>query len=154
MTHAAPDTRPVDDLLPGFPLARCARIAASIDLDPDMEADILRASDLDPDRWEALDEHWQEVILEDLRSSRMESRASYDDHYVARLEEERGPLGAADYAAIVVASERGSIEAKLAELGIPDAAMLAIERVWLRRTSRDESLARAVKDAIDEARHA
>jgi hypothetical protein len=155
MTDEAPaPTRSIDELLPSFPLARCARIAASLDLDPDMTPDILRASKLAAEDWEVLDEHWQGAILAEIQAAKLDGRAAWDDHYLARIEEERGPISAEHYAGLVVAGERGSIDAKLGELGVPEDAILPIERVWLRRTSNDQALARAVKTAIAEARHA
>ena len=63
-------THSLDELLPSFPLARCARIAASLDLDPDMTPDILRASKLAAEDWESLDEHWQSAILAEIQAAK------------------------------------------------------------------------------------
>lgn len=141
-----------EELLRSFPLVRCARMAASIDVDPEMKAEILGASNLSADDWEALDDHWQEAILADVQSGKLDGRAAYDDSYVARIEEERGPLNADDYGALVVAEERGSMDATLSQLALPEESVMPIERVWLRRAANDAVLARALRGAIVKAR--
>lgn len=138
----------IAELLPSFPLERSARIAASLDAEPDMRIEILRASELSEQTWETIDDHWQEAILQDVQAGRGELRAAWDEAYVGRIEEDRGPIAPSDVAALIVAEERGNSESAAVDLGIPEDAVLPIHRHWQRRTSRDATLAGAVRSAI------
>jgi hypothetical protein len=139
---------------PAFPLDRSARIAASIDLEPAAAQSILDANQLDGDGWRALWAHWQEELGADASRGTLTRLRASDAAYVARLEEERGPITPDEYAGLIVAAERGTLPTVLAGLGIPAAAHLRIERVWLGKTVADTELARAVKSALRAARAA
>jgi hypothetical protein len=140
--------------LDAYPLERCAAIAASIARRKPETSAILDAHDLAPARWEALGQHWQDAIRAESARGKTSLLSAYDDAYVTQLEVERGPLQVEDYARLVVASERGVEDAELATLGLPRSALLRISRVWLRRTTGDAELERAVRDGIEAARDA
>jgi hypothetical protein len=77
---------------------------------------------------------------------------AYDDAYVGQLEDDRGPIAVDEYARITVAVERGTASATLAELGLPDASLMRIQRVWMQKTSGDAELRRLARSAVERAR--
>ncbi|UQA58448.1 DUF2169 family type VI secretion system accessory protein [Polyangium aurulentum] len=140
--------------LEAYPLERCAKISASIARRRNDRAEILEAEELDLARWAELERHWNDAIRAENARGKTTLLNAWDTAYVARLEEERGPILSSEYALIVVAAERGHAERTLAELSLPRGAMLRIERVFLARTSEDPELAAKVRRAIDETRDA
>ncbi|MCC6552490.1 MAG: hypothetical protein IT372_05630, partial [Polyangiaceae bacterium] len=139
---------------PEVPIAQCAAIAASLAMRPQDAPRVLHEEELTPERWEAAERRWAAEIQKELTRGKAALLRAYDDAYVARLEEERGPLQVEEYAALVVAAERGVGEAALAELRLPRGAAMRIERVWLDRIAADPALAKAVRAAVDAARDA
>jgi hypothetical protein len=133
-------------------LARTASIAASIARTPADRARILEAAEIPPDVWGDAERHWNEAILDETRRGKRALLDAYDADYVGRLEEERGPIQIAEYARLVVAGERGTAAEALAELGLPRAAAMRIERVWLKKVLGDATLAKAVAHAVKMAR--
>ena len=77
---------------------------------------------------------------------------AYDEAYVAELERERGPIEAAEYARLMVAMERGSAAPTLDELRLPRDAQMLIQRVVMKRMTKDKALAASVRDALTAAR--
>ncbi|MFO0587860.1 MAG: DUF2169 domain-containing protein [Polyangiaceae bacterium] len=152
---AAPPTEPAASAEPAplplekYPLERCARIAASIARTREKKADILASHELDEERWEPLRAHWLATIKTETERGKTEKLRAYDAAFVAQLEDERGPIAVEEYARIVVASERGTTNATLAELGIPDAAVLRIQRVWMTKMGKDPELRRLARVAVE-----
>lgn len=140
------------EVLSAFTVERWARIVASLDAAPDAEADILAANDLDAAGWEQIDAHWVDAQQRRLEGGDATLLDAGDDAYVARLEEERGPITAEDHARLVAALERGAIEAALVALEIPEAAVPTLERVWTRRCAADAALADAERRELDARR--
>jgi hypothetical protein len=66
----------------------------------------------------------------------------------------RGPIQPAEYARLEVANERGELPSALADLRLPRAARMPLQRVWLRKRVADAGLAREVQQAIAAARSA
>ncbi|MDI1433363.1 DUF2169 family type VI secretion system accessory protein [Polyangium sorediatum] len=139
---------PLDD----YPIERCAKITASIARRRDERAEILEAEELDLARYTDLERHWADAIRAESERGKTRLLKAFDAAYVARLEEERGPITPAEYARLVVAGERGHAERTLAELGLPRASMLRIEREMLARTSADPSLGERLRHAIEAER--
>jgi hypothetical protein len=148
------DTVSPSDTPDAFSLQRTARIRASIDLDPPAEGAILAANDLDEARWSEIVERWDQTIEEDARQGRADRLRDFDVAYVARVEEERGPVELDELTRILVASERRNERAVLAELGVPAAAVIRLERLWLARTAADRDLSRSFRASLREARAA
>lgn len=136
-----PPPLPVD----AYPLARCAAVAASVDRRPDDREDILRAEGLDADTWERLAAHWRAAIDRELSRHKNALLRAHDAAYVDRLEQERGPIAASDYARLAVAAEVSDPRAALRELGLPEQAWPRIRRVWIARMARDPKLAAIVR---------
>jgi len=132
-----------------YPLERCARIAASIARTRARLAEILEQHALDEERWDALRTHWASAIKSENERGKTALLRAYDAAYVAQLEDERGPIAVDEYAKLVVASERGRAEPALAELGLPDSAMLRIHRVWMQRTIKDPEMRTQVRRAVE-----
>ncbi|MDI1450505.1 DUF2169 domain-containing protein [Polyangium sp. 6x1] len=139
---------PLDD----YPIERCAKITASIARRRDERAEILEAEELDLARYTDLEKHWADAIRAEAERGKTRLLKAFDAAYVARLEEERGPITPAEYARLVVASERGHAERTLAELGLPRASMLRIEREMLARTAADPPLGERIRHAIEAER--
>lgn len=136
---------PVDRI----PLDAAAAISASIACRPDERPSILGGKQLTNAVWAALHTHWTTAIASSLKTGRPELLAEYDDAYVAQLEKERGQIAVADYARLVVAGERGDEATVASELRLPPSSVARIKRVWLRKSLRDQALARQVRAAID-----
>ena len=152
--EAAAPAGPAPLPLEKYPLERCARIAASIARTREKKADILAAHELDDERWEPLRAHWLAAIKSETERGKTEKLRAYDAAFVAQIEDERGPIAVEEYARIVVASERGTTNATLAELGIPDAAVLRIQRVWMTKMGKDAELRRLARVAVEVASEA
>ncbi len=135
-------------------IERCARITASIARRKEDRAKILDAEKLEAERFAALQTRWTGAISAETDKGKTKLLEKFDDAYVGRLEEERGVLRAEEFARLVVAAERGHSDSTLKELGLPPSALMRIERVFLRRTSRDLDLAQRVLRAIDAERDA
>lgn len=137
-----------------YPPARCGAIAARVECNESTVADILRAEDLDAERWERVHEHWQDQIDAEAARGRTELRNEYDSAYVAALEAERLPITVEVYARLAEAGERGALDETLAELRFPEDAWLHIQRCWIPRMIADPKLGKQVRAAIAAARAA
>lgn len=155
---AAPDSPAEEPEPPGppplpleaFPLERCAAITASLDRRPEERAEILEAESLDEEMWERLVEHWRSALDRELARHKNALLRAHDAAYVARLEEERGPIAAHDYARLSVAAEVSDPSGVLAELSIPAPAWPRIRRVWFARMAKDPKLAAIVRSLRDQ----
>jgi hypothetical protein len=138
--------------LDAYPIERCAAIGASIARRPADHAAILEDHLLTPERWTALDQHWALAIRKETGRGRAKLLCAYDGAYIGQLEAERGPIGVTEYARIVVAAERGAEGPTLADLGMPGAALLRIQRVWLRKIADDAILAANARKEVEAER--
>ena len=77
---------------------------------------------------------------------------TYDRVYVATLEEVRGPITDYEYARIVVASERGTLDETLAAVGLRGAMYACIERSRLRAMAEDPDHFMRMMDKVRSAR--
>jgi hypothetical protein len=133
-----------------FPLERCAALAASVARRKSEKAAILKRNDLTPHQWTELETYWAEAIQEETKRGKTEMLSAYDQAYVAQLETERGTITVDEYAQLTVAAERGTERETLAKMDLPRGAMLRLRRVWLKRTAADASLAKRVREALEE----
>jgi hypothetical protein len=124
-----------------FTVERVARIAASLDLEPELQSDILSANELDEDAWERIEGAHDDALRSALAAGDSSRLEAYDAAYLARIEEERGEISLADYGSIVAAARSGSTASRLAELEIPEAAEMVLVRVFeRRRAERNEPI--------------
>lgn len=128
-----------------LPIERVARIAASLDLDPELRADILAANELDEATWEAHEAAGEAALRAELARGRSEALCDHDRAYLARIEEERGPISIAEYAAIVTAQARGASAEKLRELELPAQSEIVIVRVFEARLAADKEARAAAR---------
>jgi hypothetical protein len=135
---------PLDD----YPLERCARIDASIGRARARASEILKEHKLDRATWEALRAHWAEQIKQETARGKTALLRAYDAAFVAQVEDERGPIAIEEYARIVVAVERGTTAATLAELRLPEGSMVRVQRVWMGKIGKDPELRRLVRAAV------
>lgn len=115
------------------PSERVARPDATLALDPAAEPSIIEQHHLDLATWRALRQHWQGTLRAALRDGDPMPLRAYDDAYVVELERVRGAITPEQHASLTRASERGASAEGLATLGLPVAAVLALERALLRR---------------------
>ena len=126
-------------------LEHCAAIAASLARRPADQAAILGENKLSEDDWDALEQRWTEAMRKD-----PELPAAYDRAYVARLEEERGPISPDEYARLTIAHEHGRathIQA-LRDLGLPWGATPRIQRAFAERMEADRDFAAVIRAAL------
>lgn len=121
-----------------FTTERVARIAASIDLEPEASADILAASGLEEEAWELIEQAELDAIRQGLERDDTARLASYDAAYLARIEEERGPITSEEYESIIHAYRTATAGARLAELEIPEAAEMVLVRAFEARAASGE----------------
>ena len=131
-----------------FPIAACARLAASIARRRKKTAAILGEQELSVEGFTALEKHWAEAMSEESLRGKTSLLRAYDDAYVARLEDERGAITPREYARLVIAVERGGADAVLTELDLPRGAILRIQRVWLNRFAADAAFNKSVRAAM------
>ena len=143
---------PAEPPLELIPVEQCGAIAASLARRPDDAAKILEENKLKEKRWKAIDAYWAEQIRDETGHGKARLLRAYDTAYVARLEEERGPIEVDEYARLVVAAERGQAGPVLRELSLPTGAMVRIERVFLRRIVDRPALGERVRKAVEAAR--
>ncbi|WP_437570562.1 DUF2169 family type VI secretion system accessory protein [Sorangium sp. So ce542] len=146
---------PVPDVaFEAYPPQRCGAIAARLACDEGSTRDLLRAEELDEERWKRVHAHWLDRIREEAARGRKRLLSDYDGAYVAVLEAKRGPTAVGDYARLAEAAERNAIAAALAYRGLPQAAWPHIHRVWIQRMVKDVRLAKQVRSEIDALRAA
>jgi hypothetical protein len=138
--------------LAAFPIERCAAIAASIARRRADQAKILEENELPAATWGALVKHWAGEIREETKRGKTALLGAYDRAYVARLEEERGPIRVEEYARLVVATERGNAEEALLSLTLPQGALVRVQRVWVGRMAADAALRASLREATEAAR--
>jgi hypothetical protein len=131
-----------------YPLERCAAIAASIERTTGKMERILKDEGLEGKVWEALHAHWLDAVEADVDRGRKKMLSAYDAAYVERLEKERGPITAAEYASLLLAAERRGADAELRKLDLPEGSMMRIRRVWLARTAKNAAVAAEVRAAM------
>lgn len=150
----APAESDFDSDIRAYPPARCGAIAARLDCNPTTTGDILRAEELDAERWERVHEHWQDHIDAEASRGRVGPRADYDAGYVAALESERLPITVEVYAKLAEAVERDALDEALLDLRFPEDAWLHIQRFWIPRRVADPTLGKQVRAAIAARRDA
>lgn len=131
-------------------IERCAQIAASCALRPADTAAILLAQGLSEEAWDAFEHHWSQALREDAAQGETTRLAAYDRAYVARIEEERGPITPEAHARLALAHERdrGALTRALRELGLPWGATPRILRVFAERMAADPKLAERIRAAL------
>ncbi|MFO0589283.1 MAG: hypothetical protein U0441_17225 [Polyangiaceae bacterium] len=134
------------------PLARYARLLASLDLRPDDRESIFEEEKLDEARFEELSSAWDAAIEKELSRHRNKLLRDQDAAYVAKLEEERAPIAASDYARMAAAAEINALGPVMTDLHLPMAAWPRIRRVWIQLVARDRKLAALVQSFLDEER--
>jgi hypothetical protein len=151
-TDATQEESPTPSLpLDEYPIDRIARIAASIARRREDEGAILEGQRLAAPTWELLRAHWLDAIRAETERGERALLRAYDEAYVAQLEAERGAIGIEEYTRLLIADERGVAERVLAELDLPQGALMRIQRVWADRMMDDPALGASVMTALEEA---
>lgn len=152
-TPAPPPEPEAEKPLPieAFPLERCAQIAASLDARPGEDISVFEAEGLDPDTYKRLSDHWQSLVDKELLRRKNTLLRTQDIAYLSRLEQERGPIAASDYAKLAVAADTNDLAPALKRLSIPEAAWPRIRRVWIAQMAKDPKLATIVQSLMDQS---
>ncbi|MEZ4298795.1 MAG: DUF2169 domain-containing protein [Polyangiaceae bacterium] len=137
-----------------FSPSRCGALEARLACNEAKSAEILRAEEIDAERWERVHERWLERIEAETARGRPGLRREYDGAYVKALEGERGEITVAIYAKLAIANERCTLDETLEELRFPEDAWLHIVRAWIPKQIEDPELAARVLSATNEARAA
>jgi hypothetical protein len=135
-----------------FELERCAAISASLALRREEATTVLKENGLSAEEWNAIERYWAGTVREETARGKTSLLKRFDKAYVERLERERGPIKVQDYAKLLVASERATADAGLEKLGLPQGALIRVQRVWLEMRIRDDSLDQQIRDAVDKIR--
>jgi hypothetical protein len=133
-----------------FPIERCAAIAASCARRAGDVAKILDENGLSEDDWDALEHRWAQALRQDAEQGRTARLAAYDRAYVARLEEERGPITPEEYARLALAHDRdrAALTRALRDMELPWGASARILRVFAERIAADAALGERVRAAM------
>ncbi len=136
----------------GVSLEEVAAIAAAIDQDPEARAGVLEEARIDGDTLNEALGRAQRLIRADASRGSTAALARWDAAWVGTVERMRGRIVAAEYAAIAVAAERGTVGGVLAELRIGRGGLLPVERSFLRRMAGDLALHQEIVRAVAAAR--
>jgi hypothetical protein len=133
-------------------IEQCATIAASLARRPSDQAAILAEHGLSEDDWDALESRWTQALRKEAQQGDTARLAAYDRAYVARLEDERGPITPDDFARLAIAQgrDRGALVRALRDLELPWGATPRIQRVFAERMAADKALANLVYAAMAE----
>jgi hypothetical protein len=147
-----PPAAPVVPALPAdpFPIERCAAMAASIALRAGDRAKILADNDVSEDEWDEIEHRWSQVLRKDAEQDLTRRLEAYDRAYVARIEQERGPITPDEYARLALAHDRdrAALTRALREIGLPWGATPRIQRVFAERMESDRALAERIRAAM------
>lgn len=151
MSEPAPGPdRPPD--LASFDSLRVARIRAWLDLRPDRRADVLAASELDEDGWDAIEERADADLLAAARRGDPAPLTAIDGAYLEVVEADRGAISVEQHACLIIADERGDLEAAARALGVPRGAFPRLARSWQRRAAADPAVAHDLRHALRSTR--
>ncbi|WP_437281774.1 DUF2169 domain-containing protein [Sorangium sp. So ce375] len=135
-------------------LERCAIVTAELAEKPVPRADVLRAHGLSEARWAEAERRWRESMAEEARRCERALRDRFDAAYVGAWEAVRGALHAADYARLIVATERSGGGAALGERELRRTVWARMKRLWARRLAEDPRLRARVEAEIARLREA
>lgn len=129
-------------------VARCARILAELRYGASPE-EVLREENIQESTWKAALAHWQRALREELDRGECALNDKFDRSYVTLFEAMRRPLEPADYATLVVETERAAGARAAEALGIDPADLGRVLRAVAARlveSPEELSLARAEID--------
>ncbi|WP_437299893.1 DUF2169 family type VI secretion system accessory protein [Sorangium sp. So ce426] len=135
-------------------LERCAIVTAELAEKPVPRADVLRAHGLSEARWAEAERRWRDAMAEEARRRERALRDRFDAAYVGAWEAVCGPLHAADYARLIVATERSGGAAALGDRAIRRTVWVRMKRLWVRRLADDPRLRARVEAEIARLREA
>lgn len=148
------EAKPLPLPLEEVSLLRCAALDASFACRPQETEEILKTACLDAATWQRLKTHYASAVRTETRRASSASLKAYDAAYMAQLEKERGPISVEEFAAMMVANERGELGQALEALRIPNAELIRIQRIWISRSAGDPALGASTKEAMTKARAA
>ncbi|WP_437717845.1 DUF2169 domain-containing protein [Sorangium sp. So ce448] len=135
-------------------LERCAIVTAELAEKPVPRADVLKAHGLSEARWAEAERRWRDSMTEEARRRERALRDRFDAAYVGAWEAVCGPLHAADYARLIVATERSGDAATLGHRAIRRTVWVRMKRLWARRLADDPRLRARVEAEIARLREA
>jgi hypothetical protein len=114
--------------------------------------DVLHAASLDEAAWVQVERRWTEALADEAARKSSGLRGACDRAWVEAVEGFRGPIGPEDYARIVWAKERGTVNEVLDQLHIQRPALMPLLRVWTKKAATDPRLGDKVWSALAKLR--
>jgi hypothetical protein len=114
---------------------------------------ILEAHAIEDAYWIAAGKHWGAAIAEETKNGKRELLQRYDDVYIATATKQK-PIGATDYAMVLVGVERGDVARALAKVDLQLTDLVRLQRVWSKKTADDPKLKAELDKAVALARKA
>ncbi len=133
-------------------LEQCAQLAALFVVDEGAARRELETLEVPEPVFRAQDRERRRDAIDRLGRGDGDAIERYDERYVGVIESVRGPITDEDYAHIVVATERGRLDATLARLGLGGARYGHIERARLTRMAKDPDLFMTTMDVLRRVR--
>jgi hypothetical protein len=135
-----------------FAIERCATMTVRLARHKLQRVQILEAEKLSAEQWTAIEKYWMDAIRMENKSGKNMLLERFDVSYIAQIEKERGPIDVQQYAKLMVAAERGTIDDLLKDWGLPGGILLRLERVWMKRLATHPPLGEEVQEAINKTR--
>ncbi len=117
-------------------------------------ARVLESNHLAEPTWARIHAHWTAEMGRETARGESKLLAQFDAAYVETMGRLRTPIGVPEYAAILVAIERGAVDKQLAALKLSLSDLMRVQRVWTRRLAEDPELGKVLGRAVEEARAA
>ncbi|APR88369.1 D-alanyl-D-alanine carboxypeptidase [Minicystis rosea] len=98
------------------------------------------------------EKRWTAALSEEAKRGERTLLLAHDTAYIAAWQKIRGPFEAADYARLIVATERDTLPAALDAVGVRRTTWMKIKRVFAERIITDPAFAAKVTEARAAAR--
>lgn len=115
---------------------------------------VFDAHELGEPTWCENQSRWDDALKDEQKHGKSKLRNDYDTAYVKRVEGFRGAITVDDYACLVVAMQRSTLDATLAELRIQRPALMPIMRVWAKKIATDARIGKDVAATIRKTKRA
>jgi hypothetical protein len=153
---ATPSTPPPD---PSFdpkdvPIVTYGAVSAELMIKRGERAKVLEAHRLGEPSWARIHAYWTAEMGRETARGEGKLLAQFDAAYVETMGALRKPIRVPEYAAILVAIERGAVDKQLATLSLSLSDLMRVQRVWTRKIADDPELGKTLGKAVEEARAA
>lgn len=137
-----------------MPIALYGSLSAELMIRRGERAAVLDANKLSEPSWARIHAHWTAAMGRETARGESKLLAQFDAAYVETMGRLRKPIGVPEYAALLVAIERGAVDKQLVKLELSLSDLMRVQRVWTRRLAEDQELGKILGKAVEEARAA